>query len=49
MNDAVIAILIVPANEGTGSAVNDWYLAGGLLALLILGYLIYTLMKPEKF
>lgn len=25
------------------------YLAGGIIALLILGYLIYVLIKPEKF
>jgi K+-transporting ATPase KdpF subunit len=25
------------------------YLIGGIIALLILGYLIYTLLHPEKF
>jgi K+-transporting ATPase KdpF subunit len=25
------------------------YLVGGIIALLILGYLIYTLLHPEKF
>jgi K+-transporting ATPase KdpF subunit len=25
------------------------YVAGALIALLILGYLIYTLIKPERF
>jgi len=25
------------------------YLTGGIIALLIFGYLIYSLIKPEKF
>jgi K+-transporting ATPase KdpF subunit len=25
------------------------YLIGGIVALLILGYLIYTLLRPDKF
>jgi K+-transporting ATPase KdpF subunit len=25
------------------------YLIGGIFAVLIMGYLIYTLMKPDKF
>jgi K+-transporting ATPase KdpF subunit len=25
------------------------YLIGGIVALLILGYLVYTLMRPERF
>jgi len=25
------------------------YLIGGIIALLILGYLVYTLLRPEKF
>ncbi|MBN1791735.1 MAG: potassium-transporting ATPase subunit F [Bacteroidales bacterium] len=25
------------------------YLIGGIIALIILGYLIYTLVRPEKF
>ncbi len=25
------------------------YAAGGIVALLVLGYLIYVLIKPEKF
>ena len=26
-----------------------WYALGALVALLLLGYLIYALIKPEKF
>jgi K+-transporting ATPase KdpF subunit len=25
------------------------YLIGGIIAVLILGYLVYTLLRPEKF
>ncbi|MGB8489520.1 MAG: K(+)-transporting ATPase subunit F [Bacteroidales bacterium] len=25
------------------------YIIGGIIALLIMGYLIYTLLRPEKF
>jgi K+-transporting ATPase KdpF subunit len=28
---------------------NKGYLIGGIIALLIMGYLIYTLIRPEKF
>ncbi len=33
----------VEVNTSTG------YVIGGIIALLILGYLLYTLVKPEKF
>jgi len=36
----------------SGASVNNTglsYLVGGLIALLILAYLIYTLFRPEKF
>jgi K+-transporting ATPase KdpF subunit len=33
-----------PVSNGTVS-----YLIGGIIALIILGYLIYTLLRPEKF
>ena len=26
-----------------------WYFIGALIALLLLGYLIYSLIRPEKF
>lgn len=31
------------------NATNLSYIIGGVIALLILGYLIYTLLHPEKF
>lgn len=36
----------VPASvETTGTS----YIIGGIIAVLILGYLIYSLIKPDKF
>jgi K+-transporting ATPase KdpF subunit len=49
MDHVFIGLLNVSASGPTGSSGNAGYLAGGVLALFILGYLIYTLMKPEKF
>jgi len=37
---------ILNVNE-TGTSVE--YIIGALIALLILGYLLYSLLKPEKF
>jgi K+-transporting ATPase KdpF subunit len=34
---------------GTGESSPAGYLAGSVIALFILAYLIYTLFKPEKF
>jgi K+-transporting ATPase KdpF subunit len=42
---AVIAS--VPSGESSGG--SHGYLLGAMLALLILGYLVYTLIRPEKF
>lgn len=41
---------VVPVH--TGEALSNGalsYIVGGIIALLILGYLIYTLLHPEKF
>lgn len=45
-----IAFSLVPIQSG--EAVSNGpvsYIIGGIMALLILGYLIYTLFHPEKF
>jgi K+-transporting ATPase KdpF subunit len=43
-------MLIVPSVHEASSANNSLsYLLGGIIALLILGYLIYTLLRPDKF
>lgn len=46
--------LIIPGNlpihsEATLSGNAVGYLIGGIVALLVMGYLIYTLLRPDKF
>ena len=39
-----------PVAAVSGASDNSWsYLIGGGIALLILGYLVYSLIRPEKF
>jgi K+-transporting ATPase KdpF subunit len=47
---SLMTLVVVPVNAETAVS-NDplSYLIGGIAALLIMGYLIYTLIKPEKF
>ena len=45
-----VLFIVVPGHSG--EAVSNGpvsYIIGGIIALLILGYLIYTLLHPEKF
>jgi K+-transporting ATPase KdpF subunit len=45
-----MSLLVVPVQSE--SAVSNSplsYLIGGIIALLIMGYLIYTLLRPDKF
>jgi len=47
---SLLSLLVVPVQSGaTGTNSPVSYLIGGIIALLIQGYLIYTLMRPEKF
>jgi K+-transporting ATPase KdpF subunit len=51
-NDAItsiISLLVVPIKSDTTSNGPVSYIIGGIIALLILGYLIYTLIRPDKF
>ena len=44
-------MLLVTSPAPAGATVANGpvsYLIGGIIALLILGYLIYTLIRPEK-
>lgn len=43
-----VLLATVPVN---GSFVNGTagYLVGGIIAVLIMAYLVYSLLKPEKF
>jgi len=41
-------ILLITSQSG-GISQSAGYVAGALIALLLLGYLLYSLIKPEKF
>lgn len=45
MNATILLNATTPATMGTPAG----YFIGALIALLILGYLLYSLIKPEKF
>jgi K+-transporting ATPase KdpF subunit len=43
-------IAVAPAHSDTAISNSSLsYLIGGIVALLIMGYLIFTLIRPEKF
>ena len=43
-------LVISPAPSGAAVANGTLsYLIGGIIALLIMAYLVYTLIRPEKF
>jgi K+-transporting ATPase KdpF subunit len=45
-------VLLAAAPAPPGAVVSNGpmsYLIGGIIALLIMGYLVYTLLHPEKF
>ena len=42
-------LVAVPVPSGATANSPLSYLIGGIIALLIMGYLVYTLVKPEKF
>jgi K+-transporting ATPase KdpF subunit len=45
-----LPLAAVPVNPGESASNGPLsYIAGGIIALLILAYLIYTLLHPEKF
>jgi K+-transporting ATPase KdpF subunit len=46
----LMSLLVVPIHpDAVVSNSPISYLLGGIIALLILGYLIYTLLRPDKF
>jgi len=54
MKTRILLLEVVPtAMEGSSEAgaMNSpaWYVIGVLLSILLLAYLIYALIKPEKF
>ena len=49
MHSMILSDMVSFSSATAGSDNKISYLIGGIIALLILGYLIYTLMHPEKF
>jgi K+-transporting ATPase KdpF subunit len=51
MKTKIAIFLFVAPVSGDATAANGshGYLIGGIVALLIMGYLIYSLIRPEKF
>jgi K+-transporting ATPase KdpF subunit len=47
---SIIALVVAPIkSDGILSNGPVSYIIGGIIALLILGYLVYTLLRPDKF
>jgi len=45
-------LLLVASPAHSGASLSNGpisYLIGGIIALLIMAYLVYTLLRPEKF
>jgi K+-transporting ATPase KdpF subunit len=45
MNATILLVTTKPVELSTSSG----YIIGAIIALFILGYLLFTLIKPEKF
>jgi K+-transporting ATPase KdpF subunit len=43
------ATIILATSKSVEVNTSTGYVIGAIIALLILGYLLYTLVKPEKF
>jgi K+-transporting ATPase KdpF subunit len=49
MNSKIL-LAFVPEQSHSAVANGSFsYIIGGIVALLLMGYLIYTLLKPDKF
>jgi len=49
IDQAFILLATAPVHADIGANANPDYLIGGIIAFLILCYLVYSLVKPEKF
>ena len=49
--DFFLAIVPPALVSGSSGDMNSakWYITGALIAVLLIAYLIYSLIKPEKF
>jgi K+-transporting ATPase KdpF subunit len=43
------AIILIATTQSVGANHPTGYFIGAFIALLILGYLLYSLIRPEKF
>ncbi|MDD4922542.1 MAG: K(+)-transporting ATPase subunit F [Bacteroidales bacterium] len=43
------AIILFMTSQDAGVSLSVGYVIGAVIALLVLGYLLYSLIKPEKF
>jgi K+-transporting ATPase KdpF subunit len=43
------AVILLGSSGSVENNLSTGYFAGAFIALLLLGYLIYSLVKPEKF
>jgi K+-transporting ATPase KdpF subunit len=43
------ATILIVTEQSSEVSLTAGYWVGGIIALLILGYLVYTLIRPEKF
>lgn len=46
---AMNATILLVSSEPVETNLSSGYVTGAIIALLILGYLLYSLVKPEKF
>jgi K+-transporting ATPase KdpF subunit len=47
---SIMALVVIPIHpDATVSNGTVSYIIGGIIALMILGYLIFTLLRPDKF
>ena len=47
---SLMLLFVVPVHSDTAVSNSPVsYLIGGIIALFIMGYLIYTLLRPDKF
>jgi K+-transporting ATPase KdpF subunit len=43
------ATILLVTSKPLEMNISSWYIIGAIIALMIFGYLLYTLIKPEKF
>jgi K+-transporting ATPase KdpF subunit len=44
-----VFLVVTPQSKELVSNDSASYILGGIIAVIIMGYLVYTLLKPEKF